>query len=199
MIAHSRDTPRLDPLDPPYEPEIARTLERMMGGASVEPLKLFRTVAHDRHLLDKFRSTGSYLLNFGTLDPLEREIVILRTCALCGSEYEWGVHVAVYASAVGLDEHQVAATVNGLRDVWNPRQRLLVRLADELHETAGVSEELWSELSQSWRPEQLVELLALAGQYRMVAYFTNALRIDLEEFAGRFATTSASGAPPRNA
>src|SRR5438067_11965158 len=100
---------RLTPLDPPYEPDIARTLERMMGGAGVEPLALFRTVAHNPHVLDKFRSTGSYLLNFGTLDPREREIVILRTCARNGSTYEWGVHVAVYASDVGLTEEPVSA------------------------------------------------------------------------------------------
>src|SRR5438270_11700301 len=97
---------RLTPLDPPYEPDIARCLERMMGGAGVEPLTLFRTVAHNRHVLDKFRSTGSYLLNFGTVESIDREIVILRTCALNGSSYEWGVHVAAYSKAVGLTDEQ---------------------------------------------------------------------------------------------
>lgn len=87
---------RLAPLQPPYEPDVAAILERMMGGAGIEPLRLFRVVALNKAILDKFRSTGSYLLNFGTLDPLEREIVIHRTCARCGSEYEWGVHVVVY-------------------------------------------------------------------------------------------------------
>ena len=66
---------RLAPLDPPYDPEVARTLTRMMPPGQ-EPLKLFRTVAHNRHILDKLRSTGSYLLNFGTVDPADRELVI---------------------------------------------------------------------------------------------------------------------------
>src|SRR5690242_5057036 len=102
--------PRLTPLEPPYESGIEKTLQRMMGGSGLEPLKLFRTVAHNPHVLDKFRSTGSYLLNFGTLDPLEREIVILRTCALNGSDYEWGVHVTIYSKAVGLTDTQILAT-----------------------------------------------------------------------------------------
>ena len=93
--------PRLAPLDPPYDPEVARTLTRMMPPGQ-EPLKLFRTVAHNRHLLDKLRSTGAYLLNFGTLDPADRELVIQRTCARCGCEYEWGVHAVVFGAQVGL-------------------------------------------------------------------------------------------------
>jgi hypothetical protein len=56
-------TPRLEPIEPPYDPELARTLERMMP-PGVEPLKLFRTVAHNRHLLDRLRSTGAYLLSW---------------------------------------------------------------------------------------------------------------------------------------
>src|SRR5688572_3893364 len=107
---------RIAPLSPPYEPEIASILERMMGHSGLEPLELFRVVAHNKAILDKFRSTGSYLLNFGTIDPLEREIVIHRTCARAGSEYEWGVHALVYASQVGLTEEQLRSTVHGTAD-----------------------------------------------------------------------------------
>jgi hypothetical protein len=39
--------PRIPALEPPYDPEIARTLERMMGGLGLEPLLLFRVVAHN--------------------------------------------------------------------------------------------------------------------------------------------------------
>jgi alkylhydroperoxidase family enzyme len=171
------------PIEEPCDPAIARTLERMMGGTGLEPLVLFRTVAHNPHVLDKFRSTGSYLLNFGTIEPIEREIVILRTCARNGSSYEWGVHVAVYAEAVGLTSAQVDATVDGTLDAWTDRQVLLVRLADELHETSAMSDELWSLIEPEWTAAQIVELLALAGQYRMVSYFTNALRLPDEDFA----------------
>jgi hypothetical protein len=64
------------------------------------PLKLFRTVAHNRHILDKLRSTGAYLLNFGKVEALDREIVIHRTCGRCGCEYEWGVHAALFGPRV---------------------------------------------------------------------------------------------------
>ena len=100
---------RLAPLDPPYDPEISRTLERMMP-PGMPPLNLFRTVAHNPAILERFRSTGAYLLNFGTLSALDREIVIQRTCARCGCEYEWGVHAVFYGERVGLSAAQLDAT-----------------------------------------------------------------------------------------
>jgi 4-carboxymuconolactone decarboxylase len=180
--------PRLQPLEPPYEPEVQRTLERMMGNTEVEPLKLFRVVAHNQRFLDKFRSTGTYLLNFGTVDALEREIVIHRTCARCGSEYEWGVHAAVFGRSVGLSDEQLSSTVQGTADdpVWSARQALLIRLVDELHETSRVSDKLWEQLASNWRAEQLVELVALVGQYHTVSFLTNALGVELEGYAERF-------------
>ena len=179
---------RIAPIEPPYESDVQRTLERMMGGSGIDPLLLFRVVARNTHVLDKFRSTGSYLLNFGTLDPLEREIVVHRTCARCGSEYEWGVHVFVYGRRLGLSEEQIRATVLGEAGdpAWSERQALLVRFADEMFETSTLSDPLWEELANHWTTEQLVELVALAGQYRLVSYFTNAFRLPLEDFAERF-------------
>jgi alkylhydroperoxidase family enzyme len=174
----------------------------MMGGAEAEPLRLFRTVAHNAHVLDKLRSTGSYLLNFGCVDPLEREIVILRTCARCRSEYEWGVHVAVFARTVGLSDRQIVATTldEGEAGVWTERQAALIRLADELHERSTVSDALWAELIGWWTPPQLVELVALAGQYHAVSYLTNAFSVQLEDFAARLPSqgahpTSSSASP----
>lgn len=187
MVAHASDIGgRLGPLEPPYASEVAGTLERLMGGAGAEPLLLFRTIAHHPVLLDKLRTTGTYLLNFGTVDPLEREIVILRTCARCGCEYEWGVHVAIFASAVGLTEEQIAASVGDDRTPWTDRHRTLVDLCDQLHDSAHISDELWARLAEGWSPEQIVELVTLAGQYHTVSFTANALGVGLEGFAARF-------------
>jgi 4-carboxymuconolactone decarboxylase len=186
MPARSVET-RLEPLSPPYESDVAKTLERMMP-PGVEPLKLFRTVAHNPAILDKLRSTGAYILNFGSVDPRDREIVIHRTCARCGCEYEWGVHAAVFATAVGLTEQQVEATVAGEAEdrAWSARDSLLVRLADELHDESTISDELWGLLAAEWRPEQLVELIATAGFYHFVSFTANATGVELEGAGARF-------------
>src|ERR1700733_9524050 len=98
---------RIAPLEPPYPPEIQAQFDAIMRGAP--PLTLFRVLAGNARAWEKFRA-GS-LLDRGPLTLREREIVIDRTCALTGCEYEWGVHVAIFAKPAGLTDGQVRATV----------------------------------------------------------------------------------------
>lgn len=191
----SPDTqPRISPLDPPYEPEVAETLRRMMP-PGVEPLNLFRTVAHNHAVLERFRTIGAYILNFGRVEPVDREVLLHRTCARCGCEYEWGVHAVAYGRPLGMSEEQLRATVTGGPDapVWSDRQRLLVQLADELHDTATVSESLWAKLSGHWDSAQLIELVATAGFYHLVSFTANATGVQPEPYAERFPTPLRSG------
>ena len=173
--------PRLAPVEAPYEPTIEDTLRRLMGGVEHEPLKLFRTIAHHPAILDRFRQIGSSLLSFGTLDAADRETVIHRVTARAGAEYEWGVHATVFAPQAGIDPDVLWS--GSADDVADERQRLLVRLADELHDTATVSDGLYAALERRWPPEQLVELVALCGFYRLVSYFCNAFRVEREDWA----------------
>src|SRR5260370_42499482 len=94
---------------------MAKWLEGMRGGPALPPLKLFRTLAHNPTLLDKFRGVGTYLLNFGTLDPRDREIVVHRTCARCGSEYEWGVHALFYGGRIRVSHNESEAPLPFVR------------------------------------------------------------------------------------
>src|SRR5918995_4484746 len=175
--------PRIAPLPEPYAPDIAETLRRMMP-AGMEPLKLFRTVAHNPAILERLRTTGAYILNFGSVEPLDRELVIHRTTARCGCEYEWGVHVVAYGRPLGLTEAQLQATVHGSAQdpAWSPRQSLLVQLVDELHDSGHVTDALWSMLAQEWDARQLVELVATVGFYHFVSFTANAFEVEPEEY-----------------
>ena len=102
---------RIAPLEPPYDPETQSHFNRIMRGAP--PLMLFRVIAGNARAWEKFRAAS--LLDRGPLSLREREIVIDRTCALTGCEYEWGVHVATFAEAAHLTGEQVRATVLGGR------------------------------------------------------------------------------------
>jgi 4-carboxymuconolactone decarboxylase len=181
--------PRIAPLEPPFEPEIAEPFAVVMPPGR-EPLLLFRTLARNKRVLLRIFAGG--LLDRGTITLEERELVILRTCARCGSEYEWGVHIAFFAARVGFSAEQVAATAAGVADdaVWSPRQRLLLCLVDELHDSASVSDALWSALAAEWSPEQLLELVVLAGYYHTISFVTNAFQIERETYAARFPGTS---------
>ena len=179
--------PRIAPVEPPYDPETEAQLKKWMPpGSSTEPLALFRTLLVHPELSSRMRALGSGILGHGLIEPREREIIILRTCARSGAEYEWGVHAVAFGNAVGLSQPQIDATVNDDPDVWSERDRLLLRLADELHDSDHVGEELWRELAACWSEPQLLELVVTAGWYRTLSYVLNAVAIQREPWAARF-------------
>jgi alkylhydroperoxidase family enzyme len=175
---------RIAPLQPPYEEEIQGQFDRIMRGAP--PLVLFRVVAGHARAWEKFRA-GS-LLDKGPLSLREREIVIDRTCALTGCEYEWGVHVTAFAVAAHLTDEQVRATVLGGTDApcWSASEQALIAAVDALHSRATLDEAEFTALSAHYDDAKIFEIILLCGFYRTVSYLANGLALPLEEKAARF-------------
>ena len=119
--------PRIVPAEPPYEPAIAAELERIMP-KGVPPLVLFRTMARSPRVFARMFASG--LLDKGPLSLRQRELLIDRTTARLGAEYEWGVHIAFFAERVGFTPEQVAATVKEGREAgcWTAEFRSHFRL-----------------------------------------------------------------------
>jgi len=176
---------RIAPVEEPFPADVADDLAAMMP-PGVPPLLLFRTLARSPRILRKIRHGN--LLDRGPVERHDREVVILRTTARCGSEYEWGVHAAVFARRFGIDEAQLRATVHAdWKDpFWSERDALLIRLADELHEHATLPDDLWHALRAGWSEEQLIELIVLAGFYHTISFVTNALSLAPEPNAPSF-------------
>jgi 4-carboxymuconolactone decarboxylase len=182
-------TARIAPLEPPYSPDVEEMLRKWMPpGTEVEPLALFRTLVVHESLAARMRPLGAGILGHGLLEPRDRELMIDRTCARCGAEYEWGVHAAFFGPAVGLSERQLDATVTGPADdpVWSERERAVLMLADELHDTAEVSDGVYAELERHFTPDQILELVVTAGWYHTISFVIGAARIPLEPWAARF-------------
>jgi 4-carboxymuconolactone decarboxylase len=181
--------PRIAPLEAPYEPSVEAMLKKWMPpGSRIAPLALFRTLAIHDELISRMRPLGAGILGHGRVEPREREIVIHRTCARAGAEYEWGVHALAFGKPLGLSDEQIVATAAGPDDdpAWSERDALLVRLADELHDTCQVSDELWSSLAANYGDDQLLELVITAGWYRLLSYVINGAQIESEPWAARF-------------
>ena len=97
-----------------------------MSGSDREPLLLFRTLATHLPLARAWGTLGAHNLGRGALSVRDRELIILRTCYLNRCEYEWGVHVCIFARAAGLSQEELAATASPsgrLRNLVPPRPR----------------------------------------------------------------------------
>jgi len=183
------------PLEPPFEPEVAAELEQMMPPGA-PPIALFRTFAKNLPMTRAMRPWGSYELSRALSFSLrEREIVIDRTCARCGCEYEWGVHVAFFAVKAAFTSAQVTSLTFG--DASDPcwtleRERLLIEVVDSLHETNDVSDDLAGRLAARFTEAERLDLFLLVGWYHAISYVARAARVPREDGVPRFAAVSTS-------
>jgi len=180
----SKTAPRVAPLQPPYPPAVQDAFNRIMQGKP--PLVLFRTIATSERAWTKFSAGG--LLDRGPLSLRQREIVIDRVCARGACEYEWGVHVTIFAEAAQLTSAQVRATVLEGADAacWDESEKALIAAVDALHERATLSDSEFAALRLHYDEKQTLEILMLCGFYRTVTYLANGLKLPLEDDAARF-------------
>jgi alkylhydroperoxidase family enzyme len=181
--------PRIAPAEAPYPPDVAAQLERMMPPGA-PPIGLFRTFVRNMPMATAMNGWGSYELSRHlSLSMRQREIVIDRTCARCGCEYEWGVHVQFFAERVGLSADQTSSLVHGgpADACWTePVERLLIELVDQLHDHADVDDRLWADLQVHLSDAQLLDAIALCGWYHAISFLATAARVAGEPGAPRF-------------
>ena len=175
--------PRIEPMVAPYPPEVGEQLARMMP-AGAEPIGLFRLFVRNLPMARAMSGWGGYELSRQlSLSMREREIVIDRTCARTGCEYEWGVHIQVFADRVGLTVDQLASLTHGgpTDEGWTERERLLITTVDELHDTNDISDPLWSALvGAGFVDAELLDLLLLTGWYHAISFVTRVPRLPQE-------------------
>src|ERR1700712_2840480 len=135
--------PRIVPLDPPFDASVGPLLEKMTPPGAPGVLALFRVLAKNPQLAERMMSTGGHFLGKGSsLSMRDRELVIDRTCARCGNEYEWGVHVAAFAKSAGLSDAEVRHTVSHPPDpdAWSAKDAALIAAVDQLHDTSTIDD-----------------------------------------------------------
>jgi 4-carboxymuconolactone decarboxylase len=162
---------RLPYVDPDDAPEHVAALLR-----GLPPLTVLRTVAHAEGAFGAWLSLSGAILNDLALDPILRELAILRVAALSpGAGYEWDQHEAI-ARQLGATEAQVAGarTGTGLSGV----DELVVRFTEEVVRDVGVSDPTWALAAARFSPRELVELTMTIGQYMAVARIIATMRVD---------------------
>ncbi|MFN2465687.1 MAG: carboxymuconolactone decarboxylase family protein [Candidatus Dormibacteria bacterium] len=142
-------------------------------------LNIFRTLRHNEELFKAFARFGGHLLRDGRVPAREREIVILRTGWRASSEYEFGQHT-VLGRAAGLSDDEIARIAEAGEGQWDAGDQALVDMVDELCENNAVSEPTWTALTGRWDDGTVMELLLLAGFYRLVSGFLNSVQVALE-------------------
>ncbi len=106
-----------------------------------------------------------------------RELIILRVAVLNGAGFEFDAHAPI-AEREGVSTAKIQA-VKDLEhaNVFAPRERLVLALADAMTREVQVPDALMAELQAHYEPQLLVELVATVAAYNMVSRFLVALNI----------------------
>jgi 4-carboxymuconolactone decarboxylase len=167
--------PYVDPAD--ASPPVREALEL------APPLNIFRMMANAETAFRPWLRWGATLLSDLALDPLLRELAILRVARLTPhAEYEWIQHAAI-AKAVGASDVQVEALERDEPEAecFDDDQRAVLRFTTEVVQDAQASSGTLDRLAQILSPREIVELLMVIGQYMMVARVMATTDMELDE------------------
>lgn len=139
-------------------------------------LHLPAVVAWHPTLLAPYMAWATAVARGGVLSPRDNALLALRTAFRCGSEFEWGVHIA----HGHLTPEEARRVAEGPDARWEARDRALLRAADELHDRSGVDGATWDELAGMFPTEALLEIVFVVGHYTMLSMVANSAGVQPE-------------------
>ena len=166
-------------LDYPDPSTLEQATQELLG--KLPPLNIFRMMAGGERLLKEFAALGNQILFRSALDPVLRELAIIRVGVLSGASYEVHQHERV-ARGIGIADDVIAAVHAGPDDsVFDDLQRLVLRFTDDVVANVRAADETFGPLSVALTPRALLELTMTIGYYMMVSRFLETFDIDIED------------------
>ncbi len=174
---HCGQSPRLVPAEPEDRDE--RTQRALAPWGGDKAANVFTTLVQHTDLFESWSPFARKLLWESELSDRHREMVILRIAWRTGSDYEWGQHVRIARRAEMSDREieLVAADPAAFADATD---RYLMVATDELFDNDEIGDDTWRTLESLLTTEQLIEMVFLAGGYRMLAGALKTLKVQLD-------------------
>jgi alkylhydroperoxidase family enzyme len=148
------------------------------------PRNIFRMLSHAPTLMPGIMELTGAILYRMKLDPILRELAILRVAHLCGSEYEIHQHRKI-AQAIGVPPHKIeAAGRDAEPQLYDERELLVLRMAEQVVRKVKADDALFAATMAALGGEQTMELLVVIGCYVMLAQVLENAEVDLEGDGG---------------
>jgi AhpD family alkylhydroperoxidase len=157
----------------------------------VPPLNVFRMLAHAESAFWPYVDYNAVLLAALDLDPILRELAILRVAALDHCEYE-RVHHEGIARKVGASEGQVAVALDS-DGAADGIEGLVYRLTAEIVRDNGGSAETTAELNAALGARQLIELVLAITHYHGLAALAATVEMEIDDADGLSVLAGAEG------
>jgi 4-carboxymuconolactone decarboxylase len=165
----------------PYFDPSQATGKAVNAYAALPNLNIFRMLGHSGDLLEGFSRFGGYLLNRTALDPVLREIAIVRVGVLSKASYEVHQHEAI-SRRLGMSDALIAAIHEGPKaGALTDLQRQVMAFTDDVVANVRAGDATFDPLLTALGPKALQELTVTIGFYMLVSRFLETFDVDIEE------------------
>jgi len=156
-----------DPLDT-LTPEAKRVYDKITAkrGAVRGP---FASLMHHPALAERVGDLGEFLRFGGTLPGDIRELAILITARSVNQAYEWVAHARIARKEGLADDVIERVRTRGDLAALPPRYARPARVVQHVLAFESIPQGLQAEVQRELGITGLMELVALAGQYRLIA------------------------------
>ncbi len=145
------------------------------------PLNIFRMMGHAGDLVEGFTRLGNQLLYFSKIDPVLREIAIIRVGVLSRAHYEVWQHETI-GRKIGMSEAKLAAIHEGpFATAFSDMERLVMLYTDDVVRNVRASAATFNPLAARLSHQEMQELTMAIGFYMMVSRFLETFDVDLED------------------
>jgi len=146
------------------------------------PANLYRMLANGGSAVLGYLRMGSQIRFDAILDPLVRELIILRTGSLCRAAYELDHHERI-AAILGMPEDKIRAAIDvgAGAEVFDAFEKTLLQFTEEVVIDGKASETAFAALAEHYSPEELIETTLLIGFYMMTSRFLQTFDMDIDE------------------
>lgn len=149
--------------------------------AKLPPLNIFKMLAGGESLLAAFGRFGNHLLYKTELDPILRELAIVRVGVLSDATYEVHQHDRI-SKQLGMSDEMIAAIRDGAESpVFDDAQREVLRYTDDVVANVRASDETFRPLLERLSLRELQELTVTIGFYMLVSRYLETFGVEVEE------------------
>jgi alkylhydroperoxidase family enzyme len=164
----------------PYFDPAEATGRAAKAYAKLPALNIFRMMGHAGDLLEGFSRFGGQILNFTSLDPVLREIAIVRVGVLCKSSYEVFQHETI-SRRIGMTDGLIAAIhEDPSAPAFDELQRLVMAYTDDVVINVRAGDATFLPLRARLGDKALQELTIIIGFYMMVSRYLETFDVDIE-------------------
>lgn len=143
----------------------------------------FGTLLNVPELAEAMMPFINYISTDSSLSPRHRELLILRTAWLCRNDYVWADHAPV-ARDVGLTGDELRSIAQGPdAGGWDPFERTLLRLADELFRNSSVTDATWGVLAERYDLYNRVDAVMTVNEFTLLSMLFNSLGVQPDDWS----------------